>query len=141
VKDSVRKKIEDELRAGHFRRSKLLPVLWDLPSQTVYCSASGKSFEKLAEIFHRTFGLDLQPVSAGSLGLRVCEARQKRREYEDFRPTRFVAGPEGEGPVPGVPVGGQGPEPKDFLGNEFLCGCGTRPTTAPASSRRRTPAT
>jgi hypothetical protein len=120
VKESVRKKIEEELRSGHFRRSKLLPILWDLPSQTVYCSASGKSFEKLAEIFHRTFGLDLQPVSAGSLALRVCEARQKRREYEDFRPTRFVTGPEGEGQHPEYPWVAKGPEPKDFLGNEFL---------------------
>lgn len=120
VKETVRQKIEEELRSGHFRRSKLLPILWDIPSQTVYCSASGKSFEKLAEIFHRTFGLDLQPVSAGSLGLRVSEGRGKRREYEDFRPTRFVSGPEGEGQYPDYPWVAKGPEPKDFLGNEFL---------------------
>ncbi|CAA9423625.1 MAG: hypothetical protein AVDCRST_MAG64-3030 [uncultured Phycisphaerae bacterium] len=120
VKESVRKKVEEELRSGHFRRSKLVPILWDLPSQTVYSTASGKSFEKLAEIFHRTFGLDLQPVSAGSLGLRVCEDRKKRREYEDFRPTRFVTGPEGEGQYPEYPWVAKGPEPKDFLGNEFL---------------------
>ena len=46
VKESIRKKIEDELRSGHFRRSKLLPILWDLPSHTIYCSASGKSFAR-----------------------------------------------------------------------------------------------
>jgi hypothetical protein len=120
VKDSIRKKIEDELRAGHFRRSKLLPVLWDLPSKTVYCAASGKSFEKLAEIFERTFGLELVPVSAGSLGLRVAEDRGKRRDYEDFRPTRFVHGPEGESQHPEYPWVAKGPEPKDFLGNEFM---------------------
>jgi hypothetical protein len=120
VKESIRKKIEDELRSGHFRRSKLLPVLWDLPSKTVYSSASGKSFEKLAEIFQRTFGLDLVPVSAGSLGLSVCEDNGKRRDYEDFRPTRFVQGPEGEGQQPEYPWVLKGPEPKDFLGNEFL---------------------
>jgi hypothetical protein len=120
VKESVRKKIEDELRNGHFRRSKLLPILWDLASQTVYCSASGKSFEKLAEIFQRTFGLDLVPLTAGALGLRVCEDRGKRRDYEDVRPTRFVQGPEGEGQYPEYPWVLKGPEPKDFLGNEFL---------------------
>jgi hypothetical protein len=120
VKESVRKKIEDELRNGHFRRSKLVPILWDLPSQTVYSPASGKSFEKLAEIFQRTFGLDLVPVSAGSLGLSICEDRGKRRDYEDFRPTRFVQGPEGEGQYPEYPWVLKGPEPKDFLGNEFL---------------------
>jgi hypothetical protein len=120
VKESIRKKIEDELRSGHFRRSKLLPILWDLPSQTVYSSASGKSFEKLAEIFQRTFGLDLVPVTAGSLGLSICEDTGKRRDYEDFRPTRFVQGPEGEGQHPEYPWVLKGPEPKDFLGNEFL---------------------
>jgi hypothetical protein len=120
VKESIRKKIEDELRSGHFRRSKLLPILWDLPSQTVYSSASGKSFEKLAEIFQRTFGLDLVPVSAGSLGLSICEDKGKRRDYEDFRPTRFVQGPDGEGQQPEYPWVLKGPEPKDFLGNEFL---------------------
>ncbi len=120
VKESIRKKMDDELREGHFRRSKLVPILWDVPSQTVYCSASGKSFEKLAEIFHRTFELDLVPVTAGSLGLRVCEERGKRRDYEDFRPTRFVHGPEGESQHPEYPWVMKGPEPKDFLGNEFL---------------------
>lgn len=120
VKESIRKKIEDELRSGHFRRSKLLPILWDLPSQTVYSSASGKSFEKLAEIFQRTFGLDLVPMTAGSLGLTICEDNSKRRDYEDFRPTRFVQGPEGEGQHPEYPWVLKGPEPKDFLGNEFL---------------------
>jgi hypothetical protein len=120
VKESIRQKIDDELRAGHYRRSKLLPVLWDLPSQTVYSPASGKSFEKLAEIFQRTFGLDLEPVSAGALGLNVSEDRGKRRDYEDFRPTRFVQGPEGEGQHPEYPWVAKGPQPKDFLGNEFL---------------------
>jgi hypothetical protein len=120
VKDSIRQKIDEELRAGRFRRSKMMPVLWDLPSQTVYCSASGKSFEKLAEIFERTFGLELVPLSAGSLGLRVAEDRGKRRDYEDFRPTRFVSGPEGEGQHPHYPWVAKGPEPKDFLGNEFM---------------------
>lgn len=120
VKDSIRKKIDDELRAGRFRRSKMLPVLWDLPSQTVYCSASGKSFEMLAEIFERTFGLELAPLSSGSLGLRVAEDRGKRRDYEDFRPTRFVQGPDGENQQPDYPWVAKGPEPKDFLGNEFM---------------------
>jgi hypothetical protein len=39
VKQTIRRKLDDELRSGRFRRSKLLPVLWDLPNHTVYCSA------------------------------------------------------------------------------------------------------
>ena len=120
VRDTVRRKVEEDVRSGRFRRSKLLPVLWDLPTQTLYCNASGASFEKLAELFERTFELKLLPITAGSLALRLLEPRGRRRDYEDFRPTRFVNGPEGEGQVPDYPWTAKGPEPKDFLGNEFL---------------------
>lgn len=120
VKDTLKRKVDDELRSGKFRRSKLLPILWDLPSQTLYCSASGKSFEKLAEIFERSFGLSLIPLSAGSLTLRLAEATGHRRDYEDLRPTRFVLGPEGESQYPEYPWVAKGAEPKDFVGNEML---------------------
>jgi hypothetical protein len=120
VKDTVRRKVDDELRSGKFRRSKLLPILWDLPGQTLYCNASGKSFEKLAELFERSFGLSLMPISAGSLSLRLLEPKGRRRDYEDLRPTRFVFGPEGESQHPEYPWVAKGPEPKDFVGNEML---------------------
>jgi hypothetical protein len=95
-------------------------MLWDLPSQTLYASASGKSYEMLAEIFERTFGASLMPLSAGSIALRLLEPHGRRRDYEDLRPTRFVYGPEGEGQYPEYPWVSKGAEPKDFLGNEFL---------------------
>jgi hypothetical protein len=120
VKDTVRRKVDDEMRSGRFRRSKLLPIVWDLPSATLYCAANGPSLEQLLELFERTFGLTLMPLSAGSLALRLLEPRGKRRDYEDFRPTRFVQGPEGETQFPDYPWISKGPEPKDFLGNEFL---------------------
>lgn len=120
VKDTIRRKAEEDLRSGKFRRSKLLPILWDLPSQTLFCSATGASLEKLAEIFERSFGLELVPVSSGSLGLRLLSPKARKRDYEDLKPTRFVIGPEGEGQVPDYPWVAKGAEPKDFLGNEFL---------------------
>src|SRR5205085_10361957 len=46
--------------------------------------------------------------------------RGHRRDYEDFKPTRFVAGPEGDGQHPEYPWVLKGATPKDFLGNEFL---------------------
>src|ERR1019366_7099513 len=120
VKDTIRRKIEDELRTGRFRRSKLIPMLWDLPGQTLYASASGKSYEMLAEIFERTFNAALMPLSAGSIALRLLEPHGRRRDYEDLRPPRFVPGPEGEGQYPEYPWVMKGPEPKDFVVNEFL---------------------
>jgi hypothetical protein len=120
VKDTIRGKLDDELRSGKFRRSKLVPILWDLPSQTVYCNATGKTQEKLLEIFERTFGVNLLPISSGSLALRLLEPKKRRRDYEDLRPTRFVHGPDGDGQFPEYPWVSKGPEPKDFTGNEFV---------------------
>jgi len=120
VKDGIRRKVDDELRSGKFRRSKLLPILWDLQGGILYCNATGSSFEKLAEIFERTFDLKLQPLTAGSLALRLLEPHGRKRDYEDFRPTRFVHGPNGESEYPDYPWVLKGPEPKDFIGNEFL---------------------
>ena len=120
VKETVRAKVEDELRTGKYRRSKLVTVLWDLPTKTVYSPASGASQEKLMEIFERSFGCSLRPLSAGGIALNLLEPRGRRRDYEDARPTRFVTGPEGESQFPEYPWTAKGPEPKDFLGDEFL---------------------
>lgn len=120
AKETVRKKIEDDLRSGRFRKTKLLPILWDIPSQMLYCPASASSQVQLLELFERTFGLTLLPLTAGSLALRHLQAIGRRRDYEDFLPTRFVPGPDGESQHPEYPWVAKGPEPKDFLGNEFL---------------------
>lgn len=120
VRDMVRQKLDDELRTGRFRRGKLIPILWDLPGQVLYCPASASAFEKLAELFERTFGLELQPLSSGNLALQRLESSGRRRDYEDGRPTRFVPGPHSESDWPDYPWVAKGPQPKDFLGNEFL---------------------
>lgn len=120
ARDVAEQQVDKELRSGKFRRSKLVSILWDLPSSTLYASVSGKSEEVLHEIFQRTFGLELQPLSSGSLALRVLEAQGKRRDYEDARPTRFIIGPEGESQPAEYPWVAKGPEAKDFFGNEFM---------------------
>jgi hypothetical protein len=120
ARESVRQKIDEETRSGKFRRSKILAVLWDVPNRMLYSPASGGAFEKLAELFERTFGLSLLPLTSGSLAQRWLEPRSRRRDYEDLRPTRFVNGPNGESDQPEYPWISKGPEPKDFLGNEFL---------------------
>ena len=120
AKENVLKRIEAEMRDGRYRRSKLTTLLWDLTTGTLYGAVSGKTFELLAELFERTFGLSLLPVSAGSLALSMLEPKGRRRDYEDARPTRVVPGPEGESQFPEYPWTLKGAEPKDFLGNEFL---------------------
>ena len=63
AKDSVGKKLDEELRSGRFRRSKIVQVLWDMPGQMLYCQCGTSDQEKLLELFNRTFALDLQPLS------------------------------------------------------------------------------
>src|ERR1051325_5131560 len=63
ARDSVRRKIESELKEGRFRRSKLIPILWDFTTQTLLASATNTSAEKLHELFQRTFGLTLEPLT------------------------------------------------------------------------------
>ena len=120
VKDTVRQKLDRDKKSGQFRRSRLIPLLWDLPSNCVYSSANGKNFEKLAEIFERTFECELVPLTAGSHAARILVEKGRRREYEDFKPTRFVYGPDGESQPAEYPWTAKGPQPKDFLGNEFV---------------------
>lgn len=128
AKDVVRRKVEDDLRSGQFRRSRLTHVLWDLPTATVCCAASASVEEKLREIFERTFGLELAPLSAGAVAMRVVDAAGRRRDVEDLRPTRFVTAPRADaagedenGDAPAdYPWVAKSAEQKDFLGNEFL---------------------
>src|SRR5690606_172719 len=79
VKELVRARLEDELKSGRYRKSKMIPILWDLATGELRTAASGKSLEKLHEIFERTFGLSLLPLSAGSTALRLLEPRGRRR--------------------------------------------------------------
>jgi len=120
AKETAQQKCEEDLKSGRFRRSKLVPLLWDLPNATVYSAVAGANFEKMAEIFERTFKCELVPLSAGGLAQRTLVDDNKRRDYEDFKPTRFAQGPDGESQAPEYPWVAKGPEPKNFLGNEFM---------------------
>ncbi|MBC7783700.1 MAG: hypothetical protein H7144_07655 [Burkholderiales bacterium] len=120
VKDSINGKLDEELRSGKYRRCKMIPVLWDLPAGVLYGPASIGVREKLTELFSRTFDLDLEPLSSGSAALRELERRGKRREYEDFTPTRFAKSPEDPDAVAEYPWTAKGDGAKDFMGNEFL---------------------
>jgi hypothetical protein len=122
VRELVRQRLEDELKAGKHRRSRLVPVAWDTARRVLYTPAANADAEKLLELWERTFGdgCKLLPLSAGADALRDAESRGKRRDHEDARPTRFARGPQGDGQYPEYPWIAKGPEPKDFFGNEFL---------------------
>lgn len=120
AKDSAMRKLDDEKRSGRFRKSKLAPILWDVGRGMLYGPSSVGAQEKLFELFDRTFGLSLVPLTAGNLALRKLEGTGHRRDYEDARPTRFVVSPQGESHAAEYPWVAKGPQAKDFYGNEFL---------------------
>ncbi len=120
AKDAVGRKIDEELQSGKYRRPVTKGVLWDVPAGVVYASISATQQEYLLELFERTFNLQLHPIGSGLQALRAMEGQGRRREYEDWMPTRFARGPEVEDQPAEYPWVAKGPEAKDFLGNEFL---------------------
>jgi hypothetical protein len=118
--DTAARQIDQDMRSGKFRRSKLVPMLWDMPANIIYCNASTTAVEKLSELFERTFGLEIEPISAGSLASRLLQSLGKRRDYEDLRPTRFATLAGAESQAAEYPWVAKGAAAKDFLGNEFL---------------------
>ena len=120
AKDSASKRIEEDLRTGKFRRSKMSAVLWDVLHFTLYAGGSSKQREQLVELFERSLDLKLIPLSSGSIAMRSLEDAGKRRDYEDLVPTRFAIGPGGEQQTADYPWTAKGDADKDFLGSEFL---------------------
>ena len=116
ARETAKQRVEQEMREGKHRRSRMIAVLWDVTAQTLYASVTGKAFEILSEIFERTFGFTLHAITPSVQASRILS----QRDYEDLRPTRFVPGPEGDSQYPEYPWVSKGPDPKAFLGNEFL---------------------
>jgi hypothetical protein len=127
--EEVEERCREDLSAGRFRRSKLLPVCWDVERGLVLAPAFGEAASSaLMDLFRATFDCKLEPLSAGSVALDILASRGMTRNYEDLKPSAFTAAPaealagEGEsiGSTPPVPWSAAGPQPSDFLGNEFL---------------------
>ncbi len=124
--------VREELASGKYRRSKTIPILWDLKNQQLYCGALGNSVrEMLAVQMHHAFNVELEPLTSGSIGWGILSEMGKQRDFEDARPSAFTPPPpearpdeeDAGGPVdlniPIVPWAAGSFETKDFLGNEF----------------------
>ena len=117
------RQIREEMAAGRYRRSKLVPLLWDRAAGVVYCASTASSaVEAVSKLFRETFELALEPLSAGALAHRLLAARGRERDHEDMRPTAWTPAPAGEETpaTPPVPWAQSAVDAKDFLGNELL---------------------
>ncbi len=131
--ESADRQVHEELTSGRHKRSKLVPLLWDLKRKQIFCASAASSVtEQLALCFHRAFEVTLEPLTAGSLASRLMRKAGAGRDYEDLLPSPFTPPPaqarrdadNAEGPrdvkIPSVPWAFRGMDAKDFLGNEML---------------------
>jgi hypothetical protein len=133
VKRLVDERLEEERKTGKFRKSRLLPVLWDLQRGRLFSPAAGGNYEKLAEIFERTFRLTLIPLNAATLADRQIA---KRKEFEDLRPTAFAPSPDGADARPEYPGSPSSTTRRTSSVTSSSSGSGTAATAATATSIR-----
>ena len=133
AKETANQQVRDELASGKYRKSKVVPILWDLAGQTLYCGASGTTvIEHLARLMRQSFAVELENLSAGVLAGNLIKAQGRSRDYEDLQPSAFTpppdtprAGDDDESPstgrqLPALPWIAKSVDLKDYLGNEFL---------------------
>ena len=132
AKETAQQQVREDLAAGKHRKSKAVPLLWDLKGRTLYCAApSNKVMELLSSQFHQSFNAKLTHLSSGALAGDLLRASGKGRDYEDLLPSPFTAPPDGAAldhedadkprdvKIPAVPWVKAATDMKDFLGNEF----------------------
>lgn len=133
--DTAADQVREDLSSGKYRRSKMVPVMWDLGRGVLYLGATGgTATEQLARLVRQSFGVEVDVVTAGSLAGRLLRERGEGRDYEDLKPTPFTPPPSAArraaDDAEGAPVGDLSTplcpwvatsiDLKDFLGNEFL---------------------
>ena len=127
------RQIHEDLAAGKFRKSKLVPILWDLSRGVLYCGATGNAVqEQLARLMRASFNVELEAISAGALAGEMLRRQGRTRDWEDLHPSPLTPAPpeahaamdEADAPtdvsIPTIPWRAQAVDLKDFLGNEWL---------------------
>lgn len=129
AKDAAEKEIGEQLATGKFRKSKMVPVMWDFDKSVIYCGCSSNAaVEELAKIMRDAFGVKVSYLSAGALAAEiVSESGVSSSAFDDLRPSAFTLpppvadeDPKSDRSIPGVPWVAKGKDLRDFLGDEFL---------------------
>ncbi|MEM1028038.1 MAG: hypothetical protein AAGJ38_08135 [Planctomycetota bacterium] len=136
ARETANEQVREELASGKYRKSKVVPILWDFANQTLYCGAAGTTvIEHLSRLMRNAFAVELDNLSAGVLAGNLIKAQGRSRDYEDLQPSAFTAPPDaprprndqdtdgpafGEGALPVLPWIAKSVDLKDYLGNEFL---------------------
>ncbi|MBL4700843.1 MAG: hypothetical protein JKX85_06260 [Phycisphaeraceae bacterium] len=124
------RQIQEELAAGKYRKSTVIPVLWDLyRRQIIFGTSSISAVDQLHKIMRESFNIELDQLPAGATARRLDNMQITGDAFNDLRPTGFTEGPHeavdtaeltDDLSIPFVPWVLSSVDPKDFLGNEFL---------------------
>ena len=128
ARDEADERCREELSTDRFRRSKLIPIVWQVDQGLLFAPLFGDAPVEMARALLRdTFDAQLVPLSSGRLAESILDASGRSRDYEDLAPTAFTPPPasaesmeQREANVPPVPWAAAVDDAKDFLGNEFL---------------------
>jgi hypothetical protein len=133
--ETADRQIHEDLASGKYRKSKTVPILWDLTRQEIYVGGANNTVvEQLSRLMREAFNLQLEQLTPGAIAGRYLRSTGKSRDYEDLRPSPFTKPPDAPaqseeeeaaghgsvGAVPLVPWTQSSTDLKDFLGNEFL---------------------
>ena len=117
AKEAVEQRCEVEAASGKYRKMQQFPVLWDVKQNWLYFGGSGSTAGSYcAELFERTFEIELSRVTAGSIALEWAQRVGQLAEVEDLTPACFTP----EHTYSDVAWANVDSRKPDFLGNEFL---------------------
>jgi hypothetical protein len=112
AKEAAIIRAEAESADGRYLRMAHYPVLWDGQTNTVFVGATSLNvLDRLRTLFRETFDRTLEPLTAGTLAVRLAELRGEGASMETF-------GPLHDSPV--VSWANEEGSSHDVLGNEFL---------------------
>ena len=123
AKEEAEDRCRVELASGKHVRSKIFGVVWDVPNRILFApifnDAASSAFR---DLFGATFeDAYLEPLGAGRIAQEWIETHGGTRSFDDASPSPFTGPPAGsEDDRPYIPWAVNSPEPRDFLGNEFL---------------------
>jgi hypothetical protein len=114
ARELAKARLEQEAHDGRYLRRKAYPVLWDRQTNELLVSTTAAGvLRHLEHLFHETFGLTIEPYTAGRQAQR-WESEENAGALAKVQPSAFVA--DATHDVAWL----AGAEHPDYLGNEFL---------------------
>ncbi len=115
ARHTAKDRLEHEAKDGRFVRRKLVPIMWDSPSNELLVGTSSANvLDRVEALFKKTFDRSIEFQGAGALAFADAEVNQRTRTIDDAVPCSFVHGQSDE--ISWMPV----ETSRDWLGNEFL---------------------